>query len=99
MSRYGDTHHPGRLAEESAHEEAVGPLDRADWPGPGDEVLYRLPITGQWVPAIVVEVAEHDGDLELTRPDWEANSVDAKHGSHRHGWLLYGEKPYEEPTP
>ena len=82
---------PGtRTPEEMAHQWKVGPLDRADWPTVGDEVLYHHP-EGGWVAATVVEVADHDGDLCLSLPDDDVDAYDAKHGPHRHGWLLYGE--------
>lgn len=82
---------PGRLPGEVSHEQASGPLDRADWPSVGDEVLYHLP-TGGWVPAEVVAVAEHDGDLRLDIGDGpELHALDVKHGPHLHGWLLYRE--------
>lgn len=83
---------PGRLPEEVAHELARGPLDRSDWPTVGDEVLYRRGDTGRWVPAVVLQVAEHDGDLKLdTGEGPELAALDVKHGPHRHGWMLYDE--------
>lgn len=69
-----------------------GPLDRADWPRPGDEVLYRMPTPngGRWIAATVLHVADHDGDLCLALPSG-IDALDAKHGDHEHGWLLYRE--------
>lgn len=66
-------------------------LDRADWPDVGAEVLYRWP-DGNWTPASVLAVAEHDGDLKLDIGDGpEMAALDVKHGGHPHGWLLYRE--------
>jgi hypothetical protein len=71
-------------------------LDRVDWPNVGDEVLYRQHGRG-WIPATVLAVAEHDGDLKLDTGQGEAlAALDSKHGPHIHGWLLYGETPTEQ---
>lgn len=68
-------------------------LDRADWPTVGDEVLYHSYSRG-WIPATVLDVAAHDGDLKLDTGEGEAlAALDSKHGGQTCGWLLYGEKP------
>lgn len=81
----------GRTLDEVRHKIEVGPLDRADWPSVGDEVLYHHPRDG-WKSAIVLDVAAHDGDLCLDYGDGpDLAALDVKHGPHRHGWLHYGE--------
>ena len=68
-------------------------LDRIDWPSVGDEVLYHQYGRG-WIPATVLEIANHDGDLMLdTGQGLALAALDAKHGSDVHNWLLYGETP------
>jgi hypothetical protein len=86
------TDRAGRCPDEVSYEKQVGPLDRTDWPQVGDEVLYRHHRTGYWQPAVVVAVAEHDGDLELDYGRGPNLSVlDSKHGTGRACWLLYRE--------
>lgn len=87
-----DTYDPrGRTLDEVRHQIEVGPLDRADWPTVGDEVLYHHP-DGRWLPATVLDVAKHDGDLCLDYGDGpDLAAMDVKHGPHPHGWLLYRE--------
>ena len=65
------------------------PLERDRWPQVGDEVLYHRP-DGRWVPATVLAVAQHDGDLNLD-VGGEAPAVDVKHRPDPYGWLLYDE--------
>ncbi|NUS54719.1 MAG: hypothetical protein HOV66_07635 [Streptomycetaceae bacterium] len=65
------------------------PLDRADWPKVGDEVLYHRG-RGGWTAATVLEVAPHDGDLRLDVGDG-VDVLDAKHGTGPHRWVLYAE--------
>lgn len=90
---------PGRLPAEVAHEVEAGPLDRIDWPTVGDEVLYHLYIGG-WLPAVVLAVADHDGDLKLDIGDGpEMAALDVKHGPHPHGWLLYRESTWKTEGP
>lgn len=82
----------GRMPDGVAHQMKAGRLDRADWPYQGDEVLYRDPSSGCWHAAVVLSVAEHDGDLTLDTgagPDFAA--IDSKHGTGLHCWLLYRE--------
>lgn len=68
-------------------------LDRPDWPKVGDEVLYRSYERG-WIPATVLKVANHDGDLNLDTGQGAAlAALDSKHGDGIHNWLLYGETP------
>lgn len=86
----------GRMPDEITHEEAAGPLDRADWPRVGDEVLYRHPQTG-WQPATVLAVAQHDGDLMLdTGQGPELAALDCKHGTGGNCWLLYREQAAQQ---
>lgn len=68
-------------------------LDRVDWPVVGDEVLYNQSGRG-WMPAVVLRIAEHDGDLMLDTGEGPAlAALDSKHGTGAHDWLLYGETP------
>lgn len=74
------------------------PLDRTEWPAVGDEVLYHRGDGTGWCPAVVLEVAEHDGDLKLDTGQGAAvAALDVKHGPHRHGWLHYAEAAALEP--
>lgn len=67
-------------------------LDRVDWPEVGDEVLYHQYGRG-WIPATVLAVAHHDGDLKLDTGHGEAlAALDSKHGTEVSGWLLYEER-------
>lgn len=89
MKRYD---RPGRAPAEIDHEFAHGPLDRADWPRVGDTVIYLHPVTQDWIPAVVLAVAEHDGDLKLDVGEGEGmEAVDSKHGAGPHCWLLPAE--------
>jgi hypothetical protein len=66
-------------------------LDRIDWPEVGDEVLYHQSHRG-WMPATVLDVAQHDGDLKLDTGLGEScAALDSKHGIEVHDWLLYEE--------
>ena len=57
----------------------------------GDEVLYNQYGRG-WMAATVLDVAAHDGDLQLdTGAGAALSALDSKHGTHVHGWLLYSE--------
>lgn len=88
----------GRMPAEIDYELAHGTLDRVDWPCVGDTVIYLHPVSQDWIPAVVVAVAEYDGDLKIDVGEGEGmEAVDSKHGTGPHCWLLPAEAALTAP--
>lgn len=58
----------------------------------GAEVLYHSASLRKWIPAVVLSIAAHDGDLMLDIGKGpEVAALDVKHGPGPHQWLHYRE--------